>query len=139
MKLSADEQAAIAHVAKWNGDVFYPDGARMDPQRVAVYLDPGASIWTRWMKRLQDALFKPWFAPVMTDYSLASFQDMIDAPDEGENEFEDNFDPFTLQSDLVKHNMGPGRLQLRAVLQKTRQARFPRQRWADGFHLILET
>ena len=96
IKLRADERQALTRVALWNRAVFYPDGARTDPKRVAVYRDPAATIWYRWIYRFQDALYRPWFAPVMSGYTLANFRDTIDSPDQGADIFEDNFDPLML-------------------------------------------
>jgi len=121
--LSADEKEAIARVRHWNGNVFYPDGARLDPKRVAVYRDPAASIWTRWIDRLQDALYRPWFAAVMSNYTLDDFRETIDSPDQGEDEFEDNFDPLMLSI------LGGRRATLRPRVNYLRppSGRFPRR------------
>jgi acyl-homoserine lactone acylase PvdQ len=94
--LTPVEREAIGRVAAWNAAIFYPDGARLDPSQVAVPLDPASTIWTHWVDRFQDALYKPWFAPVMPNYTLASFRDAIDSPDQGADIFEDNFDPLML-------------------------------------------
>jgi acyl-homoserine lactone acylase PvdQ len=94
--LRRDEREAIERVAAWNGAVFYPDGARLDPKHVAVFKDPAATIWYRWIDRFQDALYRPWFSPVIPSYTLDAFRIADDSPDQGADEFEDNFDPLML-------------------------------------------
>jgi penicillin amidase len=97
VSLTGAESEAIARVNAWNGAAFYPDGASLDPNRVAVAKDPATTIWYHWVNHFQDALYRPWFAPVMSSYSLSAFRQMVDSPDQGADEFEDNYDPLMLR------------------------------------------
>ena len=93
--LSDAARQALARVASWNGDVYFPFGAD-----ATTVLDPGATVFGRWFTDLEDAVLRPVFEPAApTPWSVDSFDDATTgAADGGRDEFFDNLTPVVLHA-----------------------------------------
>jgi penicillin G amidase len=93
--LSSAARQALARVASWNGDEYYPFGADAKTVR-----DAGATIFGRWFTDLEDAVLRPVFEPAAPQpWSVDSFDDATTgAADGGRDEFFDNLTPVVLHA-----------------------------------------
>jgi acyl-homoserine lactone acylase PvdQ len=93
--LSDAARQALARVASWNGDMYFPFGADAKTVR-----DPGATVFGRWFSDLEDAILRPVFEPAAPKpWSVDSFDDATTgAADGGRDEFFDNLTPVVLHA-----------------------------------------
>jgi acyl-homoserine lactone acylase PvdQ len=93
--LSDAARQALARVASWNGDMYFPFGADAKTVR-----DPGATVFGRWFTDLEDAILRPVFEPAAPKpWSVDSFDDATTgAADGGRDEFFDNLTPVVLHA-----------------------------------------
>jgi acyl-homoserine lactone acylase PvdQ len=93
--LSAAARHALARVASWDGNVYFPFGADAKTVR-----DPGAAVFGRWFADLEDAVLRHVFEPAAPKpWSVDSFDDATTgAADGGRDEFFDNLAPAVLHA-----------------------------------------
>jgi acyl-homoserine lactone acylase PvdQ len=93
--LSDAARQALARIATWNGDMYFPNGSDAKTVR-----DAGATIFGRWFTDLEDAILRPVFEPAAPKpWSVDSFDDATTgAADGGRDEFFDNLTPVVLHA-----------------------------------------
>ncbi|MHB8465920.1 MAG: penicillin acylase family protein [Acidimicrobiales bacterium] len=93
--LSPAAREALARLRAWDGNVYYPYGSNGSTVRA-----PGATIFTRWLAAIDDAVLRHVFAPMgPAPWSVNSWDDATTGlADGGRTEFFDNFTPVVIHA-----------------------------------------